>query len=224
MSAIDKSLLNQGVCPRELSGHLLSLSGFTRGDDHQKGLFSAGSRHELETARSVRDVLLVVKSAHASFLDYELFHEISMHFGADKGQEDAFQYPENLRHYADTCSVEAFANSSPDALLLGKSSSNGEFLSLTFEVNMQPSSKLAELRSLQRTIAEELGLSSCALRLLRIEVQPEGFVTATLQIPAPLGHVLFCWRETGYSFAAEQARVSRGLCPVAEVQWLRVGL
>jgi len=180
ITGILTSLINRGVYTGELSTYLLTIPAFSRGQQ-KKALMSA-SRHELERAAEVGDMLLIMTSTYASFLDYDLLQTLLKRFDIDDGQE-CLQYPEHLLSYANHLSIREFIEIKP---VLGQVTDSSK--KLTLKVDIQLTNKLAHLRELRDGVAEILDITPSALRLLDIE---DGCVVVTFQIHGSVEDVIF---------------------------------
>lgn len=203
---VQLSLLEKGISVEDLRNFLLSLTAFEcnhKDQDSDTKLFS-DKKAQLENATKVADIFKVLITECASFLNYEIFESVIDEFDINRDQEK-LNYPEHLEAYIKKHKLSEFYEINP---LLEKFNDSSKKLILKFGIEL--TNNLGTLKDCTKAIANILGLSASALRLLSIA---EGCVIVTLLIPASLADVIF---TSSTEFTPEQRSEFQKL----SVMWL----
>ena len=143
---------------------------------------------ELDMADTINQIIDLLSTKCASFLNFKLFQSLVKEYKIDKyitepeGKE-SLKYPEYLEAYIKRHKISEFFKINP---ALNKVAEEAEKLTLKF--NIEVTCKVARVLSLESAIIKILKLRASALRLIDIE---EGCVLATFSIPKAAAKALF---------------------------------
>ncbi len=126
---IRTSMITRGVCVRDLSDYLLTLSAFSHGE--QQLVLLTDSRHKLESAVEIGDIFRLLTLEYSSFLIYDLFEGLIRKYDIDIRQ-DELRYPEHLAAYVRKHTIEEFIQIIPR---LGGIADSSEKLTLILDIN-----------------------------------------------------------------------------------------
>ena len=167
------SLTDERVTVEDLRRYILTIPAFKCGDDDQHSKLES-EREEFMNAATINDIIIILTTKYASFLDYGIFQCIVKDHQLDKGQ-DELKYPQHLKTYVADHKISEFIEINSD---LGKYNDAKEIV-LKFDIALSHCN-VATLLDLKNAVADVLGISSLSLRLLSIK---EGCVVVTFLIP-----------------------------------------
>ena len=180
-SATKKSLLNERVPVIDLVGHLECLGSIK--PMYKDAGQSPLRRHlpELANAKSVNDVMSVVKD-YCSFFNYHMLQHIIEEFGTTKDKENLAAYKKDFEEYAQCCVIEG-------SMAVGKMSEDGfSNMFVTLDDSFD-NCNLSHLNVFVADIRKALKISSDVdLRLCYIN---RGSIKLTFQLPHPLWEDIF---------------------------------
>lgn len=183
VNCILRSVLEKNVTPAMLSSYLLNLPAVgDKEKDGQRLTLLSGLRAELEAATTVNTIFNLLSTKYASFLDYDIFESIADEYSIDD-TNPKMKYPEYLEAFLKQHKVSEFMKINP--LLKDLSNSSKE---VTLKLNIESTCSLAKLKDLTKTIANILGISKSALRILDIK---DGCVILKLLILTPILDAIF---------------------------------
>ena len=198
------SLEAKNVTVENLRTYILSLPAF-KSDENRHHKLMSGREELISKAAIINDIIDVITTMCASFLDYEIFGSIVEEYELNKGQKQ-FQYPQYLRTYIDAHKISEFMQVNSD---LDKYS-DAEEIVLKFNTDLS-SHKFATIVDLKNAIADILEVSSLSLRLLSVK---DGCVTITFLIPKYIATVIFAGNEV---FTSKQIKEFQDL----SLLWLK---
>ena len=186
INCIRTSLEKKGVTVKNLSFYLLTLPAFDCtcdiDDEDEDFKLMSQRKEEVEGAGDITDIIKIINSEYASFLEYDIFQGIVEEYKLDQNLEP-LQYPEHLKAYIQMHKLSEFVERNP---ALEKYSSAKELI-LKFDIKLS-ACKLATLLDLKNSIASILGLKPSALRLLTVR---EGCLVVKFLIPEFIAKKIF---------------------------------
>lgn len=202
-----RALEAKKITVENLRTYVLTFPAFKCSNDNRHGMLMSG-RKELNNPVKINDIIDLIITDYASFLDYDIFQGIIKDFKLDEGQEE-LQYPKHLKTYVENHKIsELFIEINP-AL---EKYSVAQKVVLKFDIDLS-AHKIATILDLKNAVADILGLSSLALRLLSIA---EGCVVATFLIPEFVANFTFA---SDKRFTLKQVKDFQDLSLV----WLKCG-
>ena len=109
---IRKSIKEKGVTAEDLCAYLMNLRAFKPGNRKQMPVLLSGMRDELERAKTIDKIFIILSDKCASFLNFEIFQSIADDYEIDKNQE-RLNYPQYLREYAEKHKLSEFIDMNP---------------------------------------------------------------------------------------------------------------
>ena len=176
MKCIRSALIKKKLLVCELRSYLLTLEAFKSSSAVQCKLF-AGAEEELGKATTIHQLLDIVTTKYASFLDYGVYQCIVDSYNIDKGQEE-LKYPEHLEKYIKKLKISELAMILPE---LCPSTDDTKMISIKLDVKTTCS-----LPKIKKVVADILDVRSFTILLKSIE---EGCVVVTFCIPTPVADI-----------------------------------
>lgn len=189
------SLEGKKITVDNLRSYVQTLPAFKCASDDKNSMPKLLSkRKEIKNAVTINNIIDLISTEYASFLDYDIFQCIVREYRLDEGQEQ-LQYPQYLKAYVEAHKVAEFLEINP---ALEKYHSAKELV-LKFDIDLSICN-LATILDLKNTVADILGMSSLSLRLLNIK---QGCVLVTFLIPESVASVVFA---RGSKFNSKQVK------------------
>ena len=182
VTSIRRALKTKGVCAKDLSSDLQTVSAFNHAK--QKRLLLSAHETELKRSEDLNDVFNLLAKEYASFLNYGIFEYIIETYDIDKDNEK-LKYPEKLKAYIKRHKISEFVKINP---LLESFVDTSEQLSLILKVDIDATCRLAKIKDIETELADILELKPVALRIYDVK---DGCVVVKFLIPRPVAEVIF---------------------------------
>ena len=177
--------IKDAVNVESLRVYLLDLSALDcdNDDDEEQYKLLSAVRAKISQAKSIHDIVISLQLNCATFLHYDVFHMIQMHYKVAVSEE--LNYPEHFKAYINKHKLSEIIKTNPklEKIIIPATS---ERLILKFDI--PHTSRVAKVIDLKVAIAKILHLKPSALQLLNID---KGCVEVTFLIPSNVADFVF---------------------------------
>ncbi len=188
VSTLCECIEKKGDTVQSLTSFLLNLPALKyRHDQYQHRKLLAGKRNLLKNAETINDVFDVISEECASFLNYGIFESIATKYEVIHSDHKDLNYSEHLREYLNRHKLSELVKVVRQMAPLMKEM-DATKMEITFKLDIELTSRIAEVYDLEIAIADALGLDPLALELTDIT---EGCVIVTFLIPVVVTDAIF---------------------------------
>ena len=196
VSYIRESIIQKAVTIDTLKTYLLYLPALH------------GEREKLKQTENISDVFLLLYQECTSFLNYEIFQEITTRFGI-YGDCDHLKYPEYLKAFVKKHTIAELISIFPTL----ENKWDPSKRAVTLKIDIEKFQRFAKVYDLKIYIAKILGLNVMCVELVDVK---DGCVLVTFLVPA---HIVDSTKFFAKGFTAQQVEAFRAM----KIIWLKCG-